>query len=143
MPPDHNKRAGNDRTIPPPPGGSGRKRDITDTEGWKSSSKGIKRLWNNYINVLRESFNGMSRGEQEDLIDKFAMIITIGVTVLAVLIFYPYIPRLLRVLGLPVALIVAWWAGRKIVGPVVIERMERYLKKESSGGGTTSIREDR
>lgn len=129
MPPDPNKRAGNDRTLPPPPG-SGKKRDITDTEGWKSSSKGIKRFWVNYKNVLKDNFNRMSRDEQEDLIDKFAMIITVGVTVLAVLIFYPYIPRLLRVLGLPAALIGAWWVGRKIVGPVVVERMEGLLKKE-------------
>ncbi|MBX9688368.1 MAG: hypothetical protein K2X27_16790 [Candidatus Obscuribacterales bacterium] len=117
----------NDRTKAPPP--DSKRKDITDTEAWKSSSKGVKRFWTNYKNILKNNFNSMSRSEQEDLIDKFAMIITIGVTCLVVLIFYPVIPRLLRVLGLPLALMVAWWGGRKVVGPVVIDRMEHLLKK--------------
>ncbi len=129
MPPDKNKGS-NDRTMNPPPQSSGRKRDITDTEGWKTSSKGLKRFWGNYKATLKESFNNMSRDQQEDLIDKFAMIVTIGVAALVVLIFYPVIPRLLRVLGVPLALIFAWWAGRRIVGPVVIDRLEHLLKKE-------------
>lgn len=109
-----------------------KKKDITDTQGWKNSSRGIKRFWTNYKAVLVDSFNRMTRSEQEDLIDKFAMIITIGVTCLVVLIFYPVIPRLLRVLGLPAAFFAAWWAGRKIVGPVVIDRMEHLLKRDES-----------
>lgn len=113
------------RTEPPP----GRKRDITDTEGWKSSQKGLKRFWTNYKNILKESFNRMTREEQEDLIDKFAMIVTIGVTCLILLIFYPVIPRLLRVLGLPCAILAAWWAGRRIVGPVIVDRMSNLLKE--------------
>lgn len=128
MPADK-KRPGSDR-MPPPPGTGVRRKDITETEGWKTGASGFKRAWNNYKNLLKDNFNNMSREDQEDLIDKFAMIITIGVTVLAVLLLYQYIPRILRVLGLPVALIVAWWAGRKIVGPVVIDRMEHLLKKE-------------
>ena len=130
MPLDPNKDSDRFRTMNPPPSSSGRKRDITDTQGWKQSSSGVKRFWTNYRNILKESFQGMSRGQQEDLIEKFAMIITIGVTVLVVLIFYPVIPRLLRVLGLPVALIMAWWAGRKVVAPVLIDRLEGFLKRE-------------
>lgn len=125
MPPDKNKTADEKKDT----GSAGRKRDITDTQGWKSSSKGFQRFWNNYKTVLVTSFNRMNRREQEDLIDKFSMIITIGVTCLIILIFYPVIPRLLRVLGLPVALLAAWWAGRRVVGPVVIDRMEKYLKR--------------
>ncbi len=108
----------------------GRPRNITDTQGWKSSSKGVKRFWTNYKAILKDSFNRMSRQEQEDLIDKFAMIVTVGVTCLVVLIFYPVIPRTLRVFGLPVALLSAWWAGRRVVGPVVIDRLGSILKKE-------------
>lgn len=114
----------------PPPESSGKARNITETEAWKSSSRGAKRFWVNYKNVLRDSFNRMSRQEQEDLIIKFAMIVTLGVTCLVILIFYPVTPRLMRVLGLPVALLVAWWAGRRIVGPVVIDRMENMLRKD-------------
>lgn len=127
---DRNKRGEIDK-MNPPPDSSGKARNITETQAWKSSSKGFKRFWTNYKNILKESFNRMSRQEQEDLITKFAMIITLGVTCLVILIFYPVTPRLMRVLGLPVALLVAWWAGRRIVGPVVIERMEGLLKKES------------
>lgn len=130
MPPDQNKDSDRFRTMNPPPSSSGRKRDITETDAFRQSSKGAKRLWSNYRNILKESFHRMSRGEQEDLIEKFAMIITIGVTVLVVLIFYPVIPRLLRVLGLPVALVMAWWAGRKVVAPVLIDRLEHMLNKE-------------
>ncbi len=130
MPPDRKKEF---RTMNPPPSSgdpSGRKRDIRDTEGYKASTKGVKRFWTNYQNILKTSFNDMSRDEQEDLIDKFAMIVTIGVSVLVILIFYPMVPRPLRVLGLPVALLVAWWAGRKVVGPVIVARLEGILKRE-------------
>lgn len=126
---ERKKGSGTDR-MNPPPESSGKARNITETEAWKSSSRGAKRFWVNYKNVLRESFNRMSRQEQEDLIIKFAMIVTLGVTCLVILIFYPVTPRLMRVLGLPVALLVAWWAGRRIVGPVVIDRMENMLRKD-------------
>ncbi len=136
MPPDK-KSAERDRTK----GDGGKPRNITDTQGWKSSSKGVKRFWGNYKAILKDSFNRMSRQEQEDLIDKFAMIVTIGVTCLVVLIFYPLIPRLLRVLGLPVALLTAWWAGRRIVGPVIIDRMGTLLKRDDRDDEV--LREDR
>ncbi len=126
---ERKKGSGTDR-MNPPPESSGKARNITETEAWKSSSRGAKRFWVNYKNVLRDSFNRMSRQEQEDLIIKFAMIVTLGVTCLVILIFYPVTPRLMRVLGLPVALLVAWWAGRRIVGPVVIDRMENMLRKD-------------
>ena len=126
---ERKNRSDTDR-MNPPPESSGRARNITETEAWKSSSKGAKRFWVNYKNVLRDSFNRMSRQEQEDLIIKFAMIVTLGVTCLVILIFYPVTPRLMRVLGLPVALLVAWWAGRRVVGPVVIDRMEGMLRKD-------------
>jgi hypothetical protein len=116
-------------------------RGITDTEGWKSSQKGLSRFWNNYKKTLRESFNRMTRAEQEDLIDKFAMIFTIGVTCLVVLIFYPVIPRLLRVIGVPVAFVAAWWASRRIVGPVVVDRLEHLLKKEERDADSTQKEE--
>lgn len=129
MPPERKNRAGTDN-IDPPPDSAGKARNITETTAWKSSSKGVKRFWVNYKNILRESFNRMSRQEQEDLINRFAMIVTIGVTCLVILIFYPVTPRIMRVLGLPVALLVAWWGGRRVVGPVVIDRLEGMLKKD-------------
>jgi hypothetical protein len=146
MPP--NNKADDSTRMPPPPGGttSGRPlntRNITDTEGWKSSRKGVKRVWGNYKKLLTESFNNMSRSEQEDLIDKFALIFTIGVTCLVVLLFSPVMPRLVRVLGVPAALIAAWWAGRRIVGPVIIDRMSHLLKREEREDLVETPREDR
>lgn len=126
---ERKNRSETDR-MNPPPESSGKARNITETGAWKSSSRGAKRFWVNYKNILKDSFNRMSRQEQEDLIIKFAMIVTLGVTCLVILIFYPVTPRLMRVLGLPVALLVAWWAGRRIVGPVVIDRMEGMLRKD-------------
>ncbi|MBX9568979.1 MAG: hypothetical protein K2X77_08795 [Candidatus Obscuribacterales bacterium] len=126
---ERKNRSDTDR-MNPPPESSGKARNITETEAWKSSSRGAKRFWVNYKNILKDSFNRMTRQEQEDLIIKFAMIVTLGVTCLVILIFYPVTPRLMRVLGLPVALLVAWWAGRRIVGPVVIDRMEGMLRKD-------------
>ena len=130
MPPERKNRAGSEINLKGPPADSdGKTRNITETAAWKSSSKGMKRFWVNYKNILRSSFNNMSRREQEELIDRFAMIVTLGVTCLVILIFYPVTPRPMRVLGLPVALLVAWWAGRRVVGPVVVDRMESLLKK--------------
>lgn len=128
MPPE--KKA-TDSKMPPPPGKnlpSGR--NITDTDGWKTGKTGAKRIWANYKKSLRDHFNNMTRAEQEDLIDKFSMIITIGVTVVVVLIANPFIPRLIRVLGVPLALMASWWAGRRIVAPVMIDRLEHLLKKD-------------
>ena len=130
-----NKKADEKDSMPPPPyRTAGEKnlssRNITDTEGWKSSQKGLKRLWSNYKKILKDRFTRMTRAEQEDLIDKFAVIITMGVTCLVILIFYPVMPRLLRVFLLPTALLSAWWAGRRIVGPVVVDRISHMLNED-------------
>ena len=74
-----NKKADEKDSMPPPPyRTAGEKnlssRNITDTEGWKSSQKGLKRLWSNYKKILKDSFTRMTRAEQEDLIDKFTVI---------------------------------------------------------------------
>jgi hypothetical protein len=132
-------KRGADRGKAPPQAGN---RNLSGSEGWKSSQQGVKRVWTNYQTMLKNSWDGMTRTQQEDLIDKFAMIITIGVTCLVILIFYPVIPRLLRVLGLPVALLGAWWAGKRIVGPVVIDRLSNILKDDDRWDDEV-LREDR
>jgi hypothetical protein len=128
MPPD--KKVTDSAKMPPPPSRSVPSKNITDTPGFKSGKTGVKRFWSNYKKILRDSFNRMSRSEQEDLIDKFALIVTVGATVVALLLFQSVMPRLVRVLGVPLALVGAWWAGRRIVGPVIIDRMSHLLKEE-------------
>lgn len=106
-------------------------RNITETGAWKQGSTGVKRFWFNYRKVLRESFIKMSRSEQEDLITKFSMIVTMGVTCLLIVIFYGMIPaREFRIFGVPIALVSAWWLGNNLVAGVVIARMEGLLNKE-------------
>lgn len=105
-------------------------RNITETKAWKSSRKGAQRFWFNYKKLLKDSFDKMDRDEQENLISKFCTIITMGVTVLLLLAFSSFLPREVRVLGVPIALFVAWFLGTRVVTEVMIERLEGILKKE-------------
>ncbi len=122
--------------IPPPPSGADRgssgagPKSIRDTATWKASQRGIKQFWTSYLTRLSESFNSMSRGEQENLIAKFCVIVTVGVTVMGFLLFYNFIPLHLRVILIPIAMVVAWWAAGKIVAPVVLDRLAGKLNRD-------------
>lgn len=104
-------------------------RNITETEVWKTSRRGVSRFWTNYKRLLSDSFNRMDRDEQETLIQKFSVIITVGVTILVLLTFYSIIPSFIRLFAVPVGFVAAWWAGRNLVARVVIERMQTKLKR--------------
>lgn len=113
------------------PGGPGdRPSNITETKAWKSSKKGVGRFLFNYKKLLHDSFVRMDRQEQEALIEKFSMVITMGVCVLMLLAFSGVLPREARVLGFPVAIAVSWWVGTRIVAGVVIERLDSIMNKE-------------
>jgi hypothetical protein len=121
--------------LPPPPADAPaepkkRPASIRETQGWKTSQQGIKRFWNNYKEILITAFNRMSRAEQEGLVTRMCVIVTIGVTGLGLLLFYNFIPRMVRVVAVPSALFAAWWAGNRIVAPVVLGRLENFLNKE-------------
>lgn len=113
-----------------PGGPSDRPSNITETKVWKSSKKGFGRFLFNYKKLLHDSFVRMDRQEQEALIEKFSMVITMGVCVLMLLAFSGVLPREARVLGYPVAIAISWWVGSKVVAGVVIERMESIMHKE-------------
>jgi hypothetical protein len=109
-------------------GGNGKRpHNIQDTEGWKKGSSGVKKIWNNYINFLKASFTRMSRDDQENYITKFSQVITIGLGVVALQLFYPMLPSLLRVISLPLIVGVAWYLGNKVIAPTMIDRMGKYL----------------
>lgn len=110
--------------IPRPP------QNIGETPAWKASQRGANRIWTNYKNVLAGSFKRMTRAEQENLVQRMCVIVTVGVSLLALLLFYGMMPRLMRVLGVPVAVFGAYWAGKQIVTPVVLGRLENVLNRE-------------
>jgi hypothetical protein len=104
--------------------------NIGDTKVFKAGKQAGGRLWNNYKQHLVTSFRRMSRAEQEALVQRICMIITIGVTGVALLMFYQFIPRLARVFGVPAAVVGAWWLGKNMITQVVLARIEDILNKE-------------
>jgi hypothetical protein len=122
-----NVAPGNDAAgagVPRPP------QNVTQAKAWQASRAGMNRAWSNYRQHLANSFKRMSRWEQEGLIQRLCLIVTIGVTGLALLLFYSLIDRTVRVLLVPAAMFAAWWAANKIVTPVVLARMDNLLNKE-------------
>jgi hypothetical protein len=103
--------------------------NIGDTKVFKAGKQAGGRLWNNYKQHLVTSFRRMSRAEQEALVQRICMIITIGVTGVALLMFYQFIPRLARVFGVPAAVVGAWWLGKNMITQVVLARIEDILNK--------------
>jgi hypothetical protein len=115
---------------PPMKNSEPKSNNFRETPAWKASRQGIGRVWYNYKNTLATAFNNMSRADQEALIQKLCVIVTLGVGILGLLLFYSLLPRLGRVFGVPVALFGAYWVGNKIVTPVVLARIEHLLNKE-------------
>jgi hypothetical protein len=105
-------------------------KNIVETKAWQASSKGIGRLFSNYKNVLSTSFKRMSRPDQEALVTRASIIVSMGVTALILALFYPLIPRLIRIPLVPAALVFAWWAGKNFISAVVIGRLEGILNQE-------------
>jgi hypothetical protein len=105
-------------------------KNIQQTQAWQASKQASGRLWNNYKNHLVTSFRRMSRADQEALVQRVCVIVTIGVTGIALLLFYQFIPRLGRVFGVPLSVVGAFWAGKNVVTPVVLARLEDIMNKE-------------
>ena len=121
----------NSGDIPRPPSNlasKGRQMDKGRPEpGWKASKAGVSKAWGNYRQHLATSFSKMNRYQQEVLVERMCLIITIGVTGLALLLFYPLISRNIRVFLVPAVIVGAWWAAKKIVTPVVLDRLGGLL----------------
>ncbi|HEY9792816.1 MAG TPA: hypothetical protein V6D22_20615 [Candidatus Obscuribacterales bacterium] len=96
-------------------------------EPWKNGRAGVNKAWNNYRGHLSSSFSRMTRYQQEQLVERMCLIVTIGVTGLALLLFYSLINRTVRVFLVPAAIVGAWWAAKKIVTPVVLDRLSGLL----------------
>jgi hypothetical protein len=120
----------NSGDIPSPPKNlahKDRQMGNSKPEAWKNSRAGMNKAWNNYRGHLANSFSRMSRYQQEQLVERMCLIVTIGVTGLALLLFYSLINRTVRVFLVPAAIVGAWWAAKKIVTPVVLDRLSGLL----------------
>jgi hypothetical protein len=105
-------------------------RSIQDTQAWKGGAKGLKNLWSNYISTLKYSFANMPRSTQLELISKGSIIVTMGVAVISLGLFYYFLPTIVRVFAAPVLLVAAWFVGTRLVSPMVADRLEPYLNAE-------------
>lgn len=105
-------------------------RSVQDSKVWKDSTSGIKSLWGNYLQTLANSFNRMSRVQQESLISRICIIMTIGVSIILINLFYSFFPPLVRALMPPLVLALAYFAGARVVTPVMIARFEEHLNRE-------------
>lgn len=110
--------------MPAPP------RSYGGNQQWNSSKQGLSRVWNNYRTHLGNSFKRLPRYQQEALVGRMCLIITVGVTGLALLLFYSLINRAVRIVLVPAAICGAWYAANKLVTPVVLARLENYLNEE-------------
>jgi hypothetical protein len=109
---------------------SARPANIRETKAWKNVSGGIKGMWGNYIQTLINAFGRMNREEQIDLIIKGSQIITIGVAVVGLGLFYYFLNVTIRVLATPALLVGAWFLGTKVVAPIMVERLNQYLNQD-------------
>jgi hypothetical protein len=105
-------------------------RSIQDTQAWKGGAKGLKSLWNNYLGTLKDSFANMPRSTQLELINKGSIIVTMGVAVISLGLFYYFLPTIVRVFAAPALLVTAWFVGTKLVFPMVRDRLEPYLNAD-------------
>jgi hypothetical protein len=107
-----------------------RPKSIQDTQVWKGGSRNLKNLWNTYLSTLKNSFREMPRATQLELLTKGSIIVTIGVSVISLGLFYYFLPTIVRVFALPVVLITAWFVATKLVYPMVRERLEPHLNSD-------------
>ena len=111
-------------------GGRGTPRNIQETEAWKQSQAGVANMWANYKRVLKTSWQRMPRADQEALIVRLCQIVTIGVSVLVLMLFYGFLPQQLRILAVPGVFLGSFWLGTKVVAPIVTVQYDQYLNKE-------------
>jgi hypothetical protein len=104
--------------------------NLRDTKAWQNVSGGIQGIWAKYLATLASAFSRMTRTEQIDLIIKGSQIVTIGVAVVGLGLFYYFLNVMIRVFATPALLVGAWWVGTNVVAPAMITRFGQYLNEE-------------
>ncbi len=89
-----------------------------------------KEYWLQYLSIMSRSFQLLTRESQEMLIKRVCQTVTLGLTSVALVFVYSFIPELIRIFLVPVAALFAWWLGSNLVTSVVLDRFDKYLNKE-------------
>ncbi|GEM_PF-1805193 len=105
-------------------------RNIQETEAWQHSRAGLKNIWANYKATLAAAWKRMPRADQEAVVTRLCMIVTVGVTVVVIMFFYGFMPPLIRLVGVPALGLGSYWAGTRLVAPIILAQYEQYLNKE-------------
>ncbi len=128
MSPDPNK--GYAKPTSPDRPGTALPRNIQDTKAWRQSQAGLQNLWTNYKQALKNSWEQMPREDQEGFITRLSQIVTVGVSVLAVMFVYGFLPKLIAIFAVPAVLLGSYWAGTKVVAPIILLQFESLLNEE-------------
>jgi hypothetical protein len=103
---------------------------VRESKAWKDSVGAGQKLWGNYLHTLSTSFRNMSRSQQEELITRMSFILAIGGTSLILCLIYPLFPLFIKIIGAPLAIVLAWWFGKNIISKIMIDRFSKYLNDQ-------------
>ncbi|PZM84131.1 MAG: hypothetical protein DKT66_05690 [Candidatus Melainabacteria bacterium] len=104
-----------------------------------ADSRGLSKLpYSSYLNDtldawkkrLVDSFKGMSRKRQERLIEKNAVVLSVGTTVTFLNLIYRALPLLIRVFCIPAAVVGSYVFAKKCIAPFVISELKEHLNPE-------------
>lgn len=98
--------------------------NFIDDDG-ESHRRLSKKIWQ----VLICRFQSLSRLEQEALLVRASQISLVTVGILICCFFYPYIPLIARILGLPILLVASWTCATYVLFPIVAAHAEDHLNK--------------
>ena len=84
-----------------------------------------------YLQIMSRNFKLLGRENQELLIKRICQTLTLGLTSLALVFAYSFIPEIIRIFLVPVAGLLAWWLGSNLVTSVMLDRLQNYLDKEN------------
>lgn len=98
--------------------------NFADDDG-ESHRRHSKNLWQ----VLISRFQSLSRLEQEALLVRTSQISLVTVGILICCFFYPYLPLIARILGLPILLMASWACATYVLFPIVAAHVEDHLNE--------------
>lgn len=109
---------------------AGKPHDIRDSKAWKKGQKGVQKIIQNYFDFLGNFFRQMDRDEQISTVEKFCVVLTVGISMVVLACFYSLLLQPIRVIALPLVLGFAWWLGSKVITPVMLARLSKYIHPE-------------
>jgi hypothetical protein len=110
--------------------GNGKKPNLPQRDPLEGGKKGIRKYLSAYRIFLVTSFSNLSREEQENWINKLALICCIGISCIILNSFYSVLLTPVRIISLPVVVGVAWLIANRLVAPAIITRLGSYMNPE-------------